>query len=74
MHDAIAKAMGVWLDVHRSKAKDILDQLIAAYNEKRTAPPPKSDEFGRSVAIEYHDQWECRVGVAKAMEQVSRLS
>ena len=72
MHDAVAKAMGVWLEVHRNKASNILDQLIATYNEKKTAPPPTSDEFGRVVVIEYHDIWECRVGVAKAMEQVSR--
>lgn len=70
MHDAVAKAMGVWLGVHRGKASEILDQLIELYKEKRSAPPPKSDEFGRVVLAEYHDQWECRVGVAKAMEQV----
>ena len=73
MHDAVAKALGVWLEVHRSKADDILDQLVAAYRNKRKAPPPKSDEFGRAVVIEYHDLWECRVGVAKAMEQVQNF-
>lgn len=70
MHNAVAKALGVWLEVHRSKANDILKQLMATYNEKQSAPPPKSDEFGRTVVAEYRDQWECRVGVAKAMEQV----
>ena len=70
MHDAVAKAMGVWLEVHRSKASEILDELITTYKEKRIAPPPTSDEFGRVVATEYRDQWEGRVGVAKAMEQV----
>ena len=70
MHDAVAKALGVWLGVHQSKANEMLDQLITTYNGKRSTPPPKSDEFGRVVVSEYHDQWECRVGVAKAMEQV----
>ena len=73
MHDAVAKAIGVWLEVHRSKASEILDQLITTYKEKRSAPPPTSDEFGRVVATEYHDKWEGRVGVAKAMEQVRQL-
>ena len=73
MHDAVAKAMGVWLEVHRGKAGEILDQLIATYKEKQTAPPSTSDEFGRKVVVEYHDKWEGRVGVAKAMEQVRKL-
>lgn len=73
MHDAVAKAMGVWLEVHRGKASEILDQLVATYKEKRTAPPPTSDEFGRVVAVEFHDKWEGRVGVAKAMEQVRQF-
>lgn len=73
MHDAVAKAMGVWLEVHHGKASNILDQLIATYKENRTAPPPTSDEFGRVVTTEYHDKWEGRVGVAKAMEQVRQL-
>lgn len=70
MQDAVAKALGVWLEVHRGKAGEILNQLVATYREKRSVPPPKSDEFGRQLVTEYHDQWECRVGVAKAMEQV----
>ena len=49
-----------------------LDQLVATYDNKRTTPPPSKDSFGRDLIVEYRDQWEGRVGVAKALEQLSQ--
>ena len=66
-----------------------MEKLLAVYKEKRVAPPPKEDNFGRTVyaVIRYmlmyndyalfvytvvycSDPWECRVGVARALEQL----
>ena len=52
-----------------------MEDLLAVYGEKRSAPPPKEDSFGRTVVTAVSDPWECRVGVARALEQLpSHLS
>ena len=67
-----ALALGVWLEKYPDQLDETLDCLTSIYSAKRTTPPPKKDSFGRSIFIEYHDPWECRVGVAKALEQLSK--
>ena len=67
-----ALALGVWLENHPEQLVPTLDRLTSLYSAKRTTPPPKKDSFGRSIFIEYKDPWECRVGVAKALEQLSK--
>lgn len=73
MHTSIAQACSVWLEVHRSKAGEFLNNLTSMYTAKRIAPPPTKDSFGRVVFIEYRDPWEPRVGLAKAMEPVPKF-
>ena len=36
------------------------------------APPPSTDEFGRTISTEYQDPWEGRVGVAKGYAQLPK--
>lgn len=67
-----ALALGVWLEKHPDQLSSTLDRLMTTYSAKRTTPPPKKDSFGRNIFIEYKDPWECRVGVAKALEQLSK--
>lgn len=66
-----AKAVGVWLESHPDETDQMLSDLVATYHTHRTTPPPSKDAFGREILVEYKDAWECRVGVAKAMEQLS---
>ena len=72
IQDPAALALGVWLTKHPAHITPALDQLVATYDSKRTTPPPTKDSFGRDIFVEYHDPWEGRVGVAKAMEQLSQ--
>ena len=73
LQSSVAQALEVWLEVHRTKAGDVLHQLIEMYHKRRTVPPPKKDSFGRELFIDYHDPWESRMGVAKAMEHVPKF-
>lgn len=66
-----AKAVGVWLETHPDETSQTLDHLVDTYHKHITTPPPSKDAFGREILVEYKDEWECRVGVAKAMEQLS---
>ena len=66
-----AKAMGVWLETHSDETDQMLDQLVSTYHTHLTTPPPSKDAFGREIFVEYRDNWQCRVGVAKTMEQLS---
>lgn len=72
IQSSTALALGAWLEKHPDRVGTMLDSLIAAYSNKKSTPPPKKDSFGRDIFIEYRDQWECRVGVAKALEQLSK--
>lgn len=72
IHNSAALALGVWLQKHPRKTEQIVDQLISTYKLKRTTPPPSKDSFGRDIFVDYCDPWECRVGVAKALEQVTK--
>lgn len=72
MQNSTALALGAWLGKHPGRVGVVLDSLVATYNARRSTPPPTKDTFGRDVFIEYRDQWECRVGVAKALEQLSK--
>lgn len=72
MQNSTALALGVWLEKHPDRMGTMLDSLIITYSNKKSTPPPKKDSFGRDIFIEYRDQWECRVGVAKALEQLSK--
>ena len=67
-----ALALGVWLKKYPNQTTEILDLLITTYNAKRTTPPSSKDSFGREIVVDYRDQWECRVGVAKALEQITK--
>ena len=71
MQTSTALALGAWLEKHPDRTATTLDTLVATYNTKKSTPPPKKDSFGRDIFIEYRDQWEGRVGVAKALEQLS---
>lgn len=74
MQDATALALGAWLEKHPDLTRRTLTSLVATYTAKLTAPPLSKDAFGRDIFVEYHDQWECRVGVAKALEQLSKCA
>lgn len=74
MQSPAALALGVWLDKHPDRLRPTLDTLTSTYTTKRTTPPPKKDSFGRKIFIEYTDPWECRVGVARALEQLSKCA
>ena len=69
-----ALALGAWLEKHSDQVGQALDSLLTTYGVKRAAPPPKKDSFGRDIFIDFRDQWECRVGVAKALEQLSKCA
>ncbi len=72
IQSSAALALGVWLENNPTHITQALDQLVAMYDSKRTTPPPTKDSFGRDLIVEYHDEWERRVGVAKALEQLSQ--
>lgn len=69
-----ALALGAWLGKHPDQVGGALDSLLATYGVKRAAPPPQKDSFGRDIFIDFRDPWECRVGVAKALEQLSKCA
>jgi hypothetical protein len=70
MQSPTALALGLWLKDYPHKAPDLMEQLLVVYEEKRVPPPPTEDNFGRTVYIQVSDPWECRVGVARALEQL----
>jgi HEAT repeat protein len=70
MQPATAQALGLWLQSHPQQAPKLQGDLLAVYEEKRAPPPPKEDSFGRTVVVQISDPWECRVGVARALEQL----
>ena len=72
IHNSAALALGVWLEENPTHLSETLDELVGVYDSKRTTPPPTKDSFGRDLVVEYRDQWEGRVGVAKALEQLSQ--
>lgn len=72
IQSSTALALGVWLEKHSDQMSPTLDRLMSMYTAKRTTAPPRKDSFGRDIFIEYHDAWESRVGVAKALEQLSK--
>jgi hypothetical protein len=72
MQSSTALALGAWLDHYPDQVRHTLDALIDTYSKKKSTPPPKQDSFGRDIFIEYRDQWEERVGVASALEQLSK--
>ena len=74
MQTPASKAVGVWLETHSDETDQILSCLIDTYSSHESVPPPSKDAFGREVLVVYKDAWECRVGVAKAMEQLSTRS
>ncbi len=72
IHDSTALALGVWLEKFPDMTNQVMERLMTIYGDKRTTPPPTKDSFGREIIVEYQDMWEGRVGVAKALEQLSR--
>lgn len=74
VQNSSALGLGVWLEKYPKQMPQILDQLLSTYNDKNTTPPPTKDSFGREIYVEYQDPWECRVGVAKALEQLSKAA
>lgn len=74
IQDGTALALGAWLGKHPDQTTPTLDCLLSTYKTKRTTPPPTKDSFGRDIFIDYHDPWECRLGVAKSLEQLSKCA
>ncbi|CAI8049233.1 eIF-2-alpha kinase activator GCN1, partial [Geodia barretti] len=70
MQPATAQALGLWLQSHPQQAPKLQGDLLTVYEEKRAPPPPKEDSFGRTVLVQISDPWVCRVGVARALEQL----
>ncbi len=64
----------MWLEAQPEQVGPILDDLVTAYHAHRSTPPPTKDKFGREVLVSFRDEWEWRVGVAKALEQLSLQS
>ena len=73
VQDAVAQALALWLESNEGEASNTLDTIMQTYRDKRAAPPPQKDAFGRVIVTEFKDPWESRVGVAKALEQLPKF-
>lgn len=69
---AAASALVTILNDDPSLTKNILDQLLALYNEKLNLIPPVLDQFNREV-VPSIDSWEPRRGVAIAISKIAQF-